>query len=242
MEKLTMKKLLLPFLFLLYFIPLTYSQTQGIYKEDSPHSSGDQGIFVLFKRCDVAVVSSGTDGDYTAPCIDSNGNLRVIGTFTAAGLATEVTLSTIASKDFATQTTLAALNTYTQTGCSSHGWISNTTPADQMKSVKAAAGILCDLTVINPAATKQYIYFFNKASAPDPSSCSGNSDCPIVGFVIPANADGLGAGFHASFGTFGRAFSTGIAYFVTATPCTVLATCTGEDAATAGITVSIGYK
>ncbi len=73
------KFLVLLFLFTLFSIP-TYAQTQGVHKEDRPHVSGDDGVAVLFRRCDVANVSSGTDGDYSIPCVDSSGNLRVSGT------------------------------------------------------------------------------------------------------------------------------------------------------------------
>ena len=45
--------------------------------EDAAHNSGDTGVAVLFKRCDTAASSSGTDGDYTVPCLDSSGRIWV---------------------------------------------------------------------------------------------------------------------------------------------------------------------
>lgn len=95
-----MKKLLtLICLFTLFSIPI-YAQTQGVHQEDRPHSSGDDGVAVLFKRCDVAAVSSGTDGDYTIPCIDANGRILISGTVTVdvSTLATQATLAAINAK------------------------------------------------------------------------------------------------------------------------------------------------
>jgi hypothetical protein len=80
-----MKRTLMSLTLLLMMISSAFAQTQGVYKEDTPHRNGDQGMFVLFKRCDVAASSSGTDGDYTAPCVDNQGQIRVSGTFTAEG-------------------------------------------------------------------------------------------------------------------------------------------------------------
>jgi hypothetical protein len=80
-----MKRTLMSLTLLLMLISSAFAQTQGVYKEDTPHRNGDQGMFVLFKRCDVAASSSGTDGDYTAPCVDNQGQIRVSGTFTAEG-------------------------------------------------------------------------------------------------------------------------------------------------------------
>jgi hypothetical protein len=86
-----MKKLLLVISVLVLFSLPLYAQTQGVHKEDRPHVSGDDGVAVLFRRCDAVVSpSAGTDGDYTIPCVDSNGNLRISGAVTidTTGLAT----------------------------------------------------------------------------------------------------------------------------------------------------------
>ncbi len=54
----------------------------GIYAEDSAHSSSDDGMFALAVRQD-ADAAFGADGDYGPLQLDSNGFLKVSGSFTA---------------------------------------------------------------------------------------------------------------------------------------------------------------
>jgi hypothetical protein len=98
------------------------------------------------------------------------------------------------------------------------------------------------LTITNPLAIKQWIRFYNKASYPDPSACSANSNCPIASLVIPANGDSLGGGFSLDLGSDGIAFSTGISYAIVGAACTALSTCTDETAAGTDVEILAGYK
>lgn len=57
----------------------------AIYAEDSPHTSGEVGTFVLGVRNDNNIVTTSADRDYTALSTDSTGALKVVpglGTFT----------------------------------------------------------------------------------------------------------------------------------------------------------------
>lgn len=50
----------------------------GRYLEDSPHTTGDAGIFVMGVRNDTNAVLTSADGDYTALSTDSSGRLKVV--------------------------------------------------------------------------------------------------------------------------------------------------------------------
>jgi len=73
-------------------------------------------------------------------------------------------------------------------------------------SVKAAAGNVMRIRGLNTVASKRYLKFYNKASAP-----TVGTDTPVLTFVILASAEfviDLG-------GANGHYFSTGIAYAIT---------------------------
>jgi hypothetical protein len=76
-------------------------------------------------------------------------------------------------------------------------------------SVKGSAGTWCGGVAINTTATLYYLRLYNLSAAPTCSSATG--------FVttIPIPASTTGAGTLLDFGTFGAAFSTGIAYCLT---------------------------
>jgi hypothetical protein len=364
-----MKKLLFVIsILVLLSLPL-YAQTQGVHKEDRPHVSGDDGVAVLFRRCDAVVSpSAGTDGDYTIPCVDSNGNLRISGAITVdtTGLATSalqggglpaalgaggglkvdgsgtalpVSGTVTASQGTATNlkaqaevyqggaAVAAANGLYVQPGTSAiftartdqttHGTTDKTaadlyvagavnsatngafvtpttantpfavktdqtthgttdkvaadlyqggslvavgngvyvqpgtgatpysfisTASANLTNVKASAGTLYSITVINPGATLQYVRLYDKATSPDPSACSANSDCPVLYFPIPSNADSLGGGFTIPVGMLGIAFANGIGYSISGAACTVVSTCTDETNSAAGVTINLVYK
>lgn len=50
-------------------------QVSGEFNEDSPHTSGDGGLFVLSVRQDTLATSTSADGDYSAFKVDSLGRL-----------------------------------------------------------------------------------------------------------------------------------------------------------------------
>ncbi len=125
-------------------------------------------------------------------------------------------------------------------GCTPYSFIS--TASANLTSVTAAPSTLCSLTVINPGATLQYVRLYNKASAPDPSNCSANSDCAVIYIPIPAASDSLGAGVTIPLPPAGWAFSLGIGFSISGAACTVQTTCVDETSALAGTTIILGYK
>ena len=127
-------------------------------------------------------------------------------------------------------------------GASFHSFIS--TASANLTAVKASAGTVKTIFVVNPTANKQYLKLYNKATAPDPSACSTNSDCGVAYFIVPASTTGTtdGSGFVVSLPPEGVAFSTGIGYSLTGAACTVLTTCTDETASDAGVAIFISYK
>lgn len=74
-------------------------------------------------------------------------------------------------------------------------------------SLKASAGVLYALYVVNLNAAVRYLKFYNKASAP-----TVGSDTVVQTFPIPAST--TGAGFTINLDP-GISFSTGIAYALT---------------------------
>lgn len=116
------------------------------------------------------------------------------------------------------------------------------TASANLTNVKSSAGTVYTLTLINPTATMQYIRLYDKASAPDPSECSANSDCPVLYAPIPTTGDTNGAGFTVPLGPIGIRFANGIGFSISGAACTTVATCTDETNATAGVTLVLGYK
>lgn len=75
-------------------------------------------------------------------------------------------------------------------------------------SLKASAGKLMSLCVVNTNASLRFLKFYNKASAP-----TVGTDTPVMTYAVPASSSG--AGFVAHLPVDGIAFSTGIAYATT---------------------------
>lgn len=73
----------------------------GIAKqEDSAHSSGHTGAFILGVRNDTSGTLAGSDGDYAPFQLDSSGNLRVTGTLSLSGTVdTELPTAAIITDD-----------------------------------------------------------------------------------------------------------------------------------------------
>lgn len=97
-------------------------------------------------------------------------------------------------------------------------------------SIKASAGTLYSLVVINTTATIYYLKFYDKASAPSPAS-----DTPLQTIPIPANT--AGAGVAVPIPSCGIAFPTGIALAIVGG----IAANDNTNAAT-GVAVSLSYK
>jgi hypothetical protein len=125
-------------------------------------------------------------------------------------------------------------------GATPYSYIS-TASANQI-NVKASAGTLFTVTALNMTATVQYLLLFDKATAPDQSACNGNSDCPVMYFPIPTQADTNGAGFSIPLGPLGIEFANGLGFSIIGSACGEVATCVNETNAAAGVVLSLGYK
>lgn len=186
------------------------------------------------------VTSSGTASvtQTTSPWIVAGGGTA--GTPGTAVLTVQGVGSGTAVPISGTVTTSGTVTATMATGCTPYSFISTTSA--NLTSVVGSAATLCTLTVLNPGATIQYLRLYNKASAPDPSACSVNSDCPVIYAPIPADSGSLGSGFTIPLGPYGMAFSLGIGYSISGAACTVVSTCTDETSSAAGITLILGYK
>ena len=96
--------------------------------------------------------------------------------------------------------------------------------------IKASAGTLCKLSAINTTATLYYLKFYNVTTGP---TC--NSDTVVATYPVPAST--TGAGVEVNLGPFGEAYTTGIAFCLTAG----LADNDNTNAAT-GIAISYSSK
>jgi hypothetical protein len=79
---------------------------------------------------------------------------------------------------------------------------------DNAMVIKAGAGQLHTLTVINTGASVYYLKLYDKASTP------AAGDTPVHTYPVPASASGNG--FIVSSGSFGEQYSNGIAIRITA--------------------------
>jgi hypothetical protein len=77
-----------------------------------------------------------------------------------------------------------------------------------LTAIKGSAGQVYGWYITNTNAAARYVKLYNKATAPDPSACSSNSDCAVMTLLIPGGST-AGAGTSTQFGP-GIAFTTGI--------------------------------
>jgi hypothetical protein len=158
------------------------------------------------------------------------------GLITVASLvATGMSLESGGNLDAVTAS-LAAL----AVGATPYSFIS--TASANLTNVKASAGRLYSITAINPGAAEQYIRLYNKATAPDPSACSANTDCPVIYFPVPVTTSPTGGVQTILLGPAGLAFTNGIGYSISGAACTVVSTCVDETNSAAGVTIILGYK
>lgn len=98
-------------------------------------------------------------------------------------------------------------------------------------NVKASAGRLLGVYLVNTTGTIYYIRFYNLATSPTCSSATGYL------FTLPVPASTSGAGFSMSFPQGGLAFGTGVGYCITGG-----ASSTDNTSAATGIYGVISYK
>jgi hypothetical protein len=78
-------------------------------------------------------------------------------------------------------------------------------------NVKASAGRILGVYLVNTTATVYYLKFYNLAAAPTCSSATGW----LFTLPIPASATSTGGGFSMNFGPTGFAMSAGVGYCIT---------------------------
>ena len=98
--------------------------------------------------------------------------------------------------------------------------------------VKGSAGTVYEISTYNTSATPYWLKMYNTSSAP---TCG--SGTPVARYLIPASADGSGAGSNINI-SLGKSFTTGIGFCVTAA---IGDPSTAPTTASTG-TVNITYK
>lgn len=99
-------------------------------------------------------------------------------------------------------------------------------------NVKASAGTLCKLVVVNSNSVLAYLKMYDGVAAP---SCS--SSTVVASYVIPFGSSNSGGGVAIPLGPFGEAYSSGIAFCLTGG----IANNDATNSVT-GITISYSYK
>lgn len=164
--------------------------------EDAAHSSGDKGIMALAVRQNTAAALAGTDGDYIPLIVDGTGQLYVKADVAAADVSGDSVSAALGGR---------ATPGADMTGLSALKKIS--AASTNATSVKATAGQLYWLHVVNLNAAARYLKLYNKTSSP-----TVGTDTPIHTFAIPGNT--AGAGFALNFAV-PITFSSGIALAIT---------------------------
>jgi hypothetical protein len=182
------------------------------YTDGTAWSAGQTGPLGMFVRKDSAGAFTGVaDGDFTPGQTNATGSLRVAEDSAASAL------------------TALQLIDDDQTGATPSAVAS--AASTNSTNVKASAGRLMGIYLVNTTATLYYIRFYNLASAPTCSSATGFL------FTMPIPASTTGAGFSMPFPPSGLAFGTGIGYCITGG-----ASSTDNTNAATGIYGVLSYK
>lgn len=233
---------------------VTSNSTQQ-YAEDAAHTTGDLGTMALAVRLDAPATIAGASGDYTPLQVDATGSLRVVvtgGASTAAADNSAFTANTtpgiqvhaLVDETGTTSVTENQVGAFRMTADRklittpyAHATAGGITPAKYISaattnatSVKASAGKIHSIIAINTVGNIRYLKLYNRASAP-----TVGTDVPIHTIPIPANVSG--AGVAISFGDIGLAFSTGIAFAITANVADNDATAIGAN----DVVINLGY-
>jgi hypothetical protein len=182
------------------------------YSEDAAHVSGDTGTLALVVRKDVAATIAGSDGDYGAMQVTATGALRVAIAEDAVGSTTDTDDGAIAPAQASIALTIGMPHVY-----DGQNWVRggltpyklNSAATTNATSLKASAGIIGLIVVTNINAAVRYLKFYNKASAP-----TVGTDVPVQVYTIPGST--TGGGIAVPIPDEGIAFSTGIAFAITA--------------------------
>ena len=116
-------------------------------------------------------------------------------------------------------------------GCTPYHLAGGSAASTNSTNVKASAGTVCDIHVINTTSTTYFLRLYNLASAPTCSSATGAVDT----IPVPNNA-GAGGGASLTF-PMGVAYGTGIGFCLTGGGAD-----TDNTNAATGVYISINYK
>jgi len=186
----------------------------SVHNEDSPHVSGDGGVAVWGVRNDAAAVLTSANGDYSPIATDSAGRVGI------ADLGGSITVDGTLNATIAPQTS-GGLSIYRNLDLNATGI-----------NIKASAGQLYSMVVVNRSNTESFLKFYNKASAP-----VVGTDTPVM--TIPLDAkNGGGQASTVIETSLGLEFSLGIGIACT----TGLADASVATPAVNSIVANIGYK
>lgn len=194
--------------------------------EDAAHTSGDVGVFALAVRTDTAAASSGTTGDYEALHTDSVGALwnRSTGELADDAAFTPATSRVMPAGLFADETATdsvdegdigaarmtldrkAIVTPYVHAAAGGHTPYYNLDVDESEDAIKASAGKLFWIHVMNRATAPRYIKFYNDTVA----NVTVGTTTPVLSFMVPTMGDTNGAGFTINFGDAGCTFSAAI--------------------------------
>ena len=176
--------------------------------EDVASADADVGVPAMAVRKATPANTSGTDGDYEMLQI-SGGRLWASATIDAA-LPAGTALIGKAGID---QTTLGTTNGVTPVaaaigGATGYSYIGAASANQDSTVVKASAGTLYGIVVLNDASALRFLKIYNSASGPTSAST------PILRIPIPHNT-AAGGGVAVPIPACGIAFGTGIAFRLT---------------------------
>ena len=192
--------------------PIVPAQSKA---EDSPHTSGDLGVFILAVRNDTPGQLAGTNLDYSPISVDSVARVLVtgqeahdapitgrpfnIGVRANSGVPTAVSTAgdavwawgdlngrQIAGLSPPNATTVAPAN-------------ATSTAEEASRVVKASAGVLYGFTAYNNNAATRYIQLYDSATLP--------ADAVVPVLTVPVAAQSV---VSYAPGVYGRAFTAGI--------------------------------
>lgn len=182
------------------------------YAEDAAHVSGDTGTLALVVRKDTGATIAGSDGDYGALQVTATGALRVAIAEDAVGSTTDADDGALAGGQASIALVLGMPHVFDGTNWVRGGltpYKLNSAATTNATSLKASAGVVGMCVVTNINAAVRYLKLFNKASAP-----TVGTDVPVQVYTIPGST--TGGGVAVPLPPHGLAFSTGIAFAITA--------------------------
>lgn len=223
----------------------------AVKNEDAAHNSGEAGIPFWGVRNDSASVRTDANGDYSPVSVDSTGRILINPGVSASslgknedaahisgdvGVAVLTKRTDTAASSAGTDGDYATLNSdadgnlrVTDSGTSTLHYATSAASTNAT-NVKASAGTISTLAVVNTTATLYYLRMYNLASAPTCSSATGFVN------TIPIPASTSGAGIVIPI-TVPHAFTTGIGYCLTGG-----GSSTDNTNAATGVYINLWYK